>query len=110
MVEERRFLCKECRNIFVMSTVESRSSDRKPGCPKCESSNVIEAPAWSPLGSGANIFEDSNWKYECQRCKHVFKMPIPKSPTEEKGRTCPICSGVHLHLLTAMGAQPLYCG
>jgi DNA-directed RNA polymerase subunit RPC12/RpoP len=100
------FLCKECRNIFSQPS----GGDFAPRCPKCGSPGVMEAPAWSPLGSGANIFEDSTWKYECQECRLTFTLPIPRSPSEEKQRKCIYCGAGHLHLLTAVGAQPLYCG
>jgi ribosomal protein S27AE len=36
-------------------------------------------------------------------------MPIPKSPTEEKQRRCPSCGAEHIHRLTAIGGEPLYC-
>jgi hypothetical protein len=71
---------------------------------------LIEAPAWAPLGSGSNVFDNSAWEYQCQLCRHKFKMPIPKSPSEARGRNCPVCASPHLHLLTDIGAQPLYCG
>jgi Zn finger protein HypA/HybF involved in hydrogenase expression len=112
-VIEKKFLCKTCRNMFV-SFMQSGSPLNKDTvclfCPKCKSGNVEEAPAWAPLGSGQNIFDSSEWKYECQQCRWKFKMAIPKSPTEAKGRICLACGSNHLHLLTDIGAQPLYCG
>ena len=103
-----RILCKQCRNVFDIVTSGS-SSNEKPHCPACESSDTMEAPSWAPLGSGFNIFESNEWEYVCQQCQHVFKMPIPKSPSEDKSRRCPICNSNHLHLLTNAGALPLYC-
>jgi Zn finger protein HypA/HybF involved in hydrogenase expression len=112
-LHEIKFLCKTCRNVFV-SSVQSGSPFNKAIvcliCPQCKSGNVEEAPAWAPLGSGHNIFDSSEWEYECQQCRRKFKMPIPKSPTEAKGRICIACGSHHLQLLTDVGAQPLYCG
>jgi DNA-directed RNA polymerase subunit RPC12/RpoP len=107
---ENRFLCKDCCNVFDLALHGSSSLSAEIRCPACHSNNVTEAPAWAPLGSGKNIFESDTWEYECQQCKHTFKMPIPKSPTEDKSRRCPICNGEHLHLLTGAKALPLYCG
>jgi rRNA maturation endonuclease Nob1 len=104
------FLCKKCRNIFPAPGGEPQPGAGALGCPRCGGLDVVEAPAWSPLGSGANVFEDSAWKYECQACKSIFSLPVPRSPSEEKRRTCISCGSGHLHLLTAIGAQPLYCG
>ena len=49
-------------------------------CPVCGADDIVEAPAWAPLGAGWNIFEGNEWEYECQECRHTFKMPIPGSP------------------------------
>ena len=35
---------------------------------------------------------------------------IPKSPAEEKERSCPSCGAKHIHSLTTAGGAPLYCG
>ena len=105
---KRRFLCKTCRNVFDSpDTDNNRDIDIK--CPSCCGTDVMEAPAWAPLDSGRNIFQSNEWEYECQQCKHKFKMPIPKSPSEDKSRRCPACGGSHLHLLTGEKALPLYC-
>jgi Zn finger protein HypA/HybF involved in hydrogenase expression len=109
-VEEHTFFCRQCRNIFQSASQPGSHSFGKGNCPRCKSPDTIEAPAWAPLGSGQNIFEGSEWEYRCQQCLHKFKLPIPKSPSEEKVRTCPACGGSHLHRITDLGAQPLYCG
>jgi rRNA maturation endonuclease Nob1 len=110
MAEEYTLLCKQCRNVFKSALQPGSSVDGKVCCPKCQGLVVIEAPVWAPLGSGSNIFEDSTWEYQCQQCRHTFKLPIPRSPSEDKNRRCPSCGGGHLHLITDIGAQPLYCG
>jgi DNA-directed RNA polymerase subunit RPC12/RpoP len=107
---ETRFLCKQCRHVFDLAKPGDSDLDNKIHCPACGSSDVIEAPTWAPLGSGWNIFESTSWEYECQQCKHTFKLPIPKSPEEDKNRRCPICNSGHLHLLIDNVATPLYCG
>ena len=110
MLDQSRYLCKVCRNIFITMIQDKRLIDKVERCPHCGSSQVMKAPPWAPFGSGFNIFEGSTWKYECQQCGHKFEMPIPKSPTENKDRKCPECGQGHLHLLTEIGALPLYCG
>jgi DNA-directed RNA polymerase subunit RPC12/RpoP len=105
-----RFLCRECRCVFDMRIAEESPEGTPVHCQMCDSADVIEAPAWAPLGSGSNIFDSDVWKYKCQQCDSTFTLPIPRSPTEGEARTCPFCDGRHLHLLTAAGALPLYCG
>jgi DNA-directed RNA polymerase subunit RPC12/RpoP len=105
-----RFLCKRCRHVFDVEIPDGSFKGEEIHCPVCESLHVMEAPAWAPLGSGFNIFEDDTWEYQCQECKKTFKLPIPKSPAEEKSRRCIACNSSHLHLLTGTGALPLYCG
>jgi Zn finger protein HypA/HybF involved in hydrogenase expression len=107
---KRRFLCKKCWNIFDLSDVDDSSSNLEIRCPKCCSADITEAPPWAPLDSGRNIFESDVWQYECQQCLHKFKMPIPKSPAEDKSRKCPACHSDHLHLITGAKTLPLYCG
>ena len=107
---ERRFLCKKCRNVFDIAISESASPGAGIHCPLCCGTDVTEAPAWAPLGSGFNIFENDTWEYQCQECKNTFKLPVPKSPEEGKTRICLFCSSNHLHLMTDTGAIPLYCG
>jgi len=107
---ERRFLCKRCRYVFDMEIPGDSSRRTEVRCQKCDSADVMEAPAWAPLGSGSNIFENDIWEYQCQQCRNTFKLPIPKSPEEDKGRRCLFCNSAHLHLLTGAGAMPLYCG
>lgn len=107
---ERRFLCRQCQYVFDTAISGSPSSGSDIHCPACRSADVTEAPPWAPLGSGLNIFESDTWEYECQQCQHKFKMPIPRSPAEDRGRRCPLCDSGHLHLLTGKKALPLYCG
>lgn len=107
---EYTLICSQCRNIFKSDRQPGSSPDKKMCCPKCGSREVAEAPVWAPLGSGLNIFDGSEWEYECQECHKKFKMPIPKSPTEEKDRRCQYCGAGHIHRLTGVGGQPLYCG
>ena len=109
-MERKTLLCRQCRNVFRSRVESSVSIGLEPRCPRCGSAGIEEAPPWAPLGSGFNIFDDSTWEYECQQCKNKFKMPIPKSPSEEKARTCLLCHSSHLHLLTIKGGEPLYCG
>ena len=109
MSSERTYLCKQCRNLFKIIS-PGGSQPEKISCPRCGNTIIEEAPCWAPLGSGINIFESSEWEYECQQCHANFKLPIPRSPTEEKQRRCPHCGAGHLHRLTVAGGQPLYCG
>jgi len=106
----KRFLCKNCRLVFDVTESDCSPADTKVQCTKCGSFDVIEAPMWAPLNSGSNIFEDNEWEYECQQCKHTFKLPIPTSPSEDKSRRCPACNGEHLHRLMNAMALPIYCG
>lgn len=107
---EKRFVCRACRNVFDHPIFGD--GPRWPGiaCPACGSDDVNEAPPWAPLGSGWNIFEGNEWEYECQACRHTFKLPIPKSPAEEQARRCPECHSRHLHRFTGGKALPLHCG
>ena len=107
---EERFLCKHCRHVFDQAITGGASLDEQLHCAKCGSVDVIEAPAWAPLGSGMNVFDNDTWEYECQECQQTFKMPIPRSPSESKSRTCPACRSSHLHVLNNMESLPLYCG
>lgn len=110
MVEESTLLCRQCRNVFRLSPQNRVSMIRETHCPQCGSTRLEEAPAWAPLGSGSNIFDSSEWEYECQQCRNKFKMPIPKSPSEERERKCSACGAGHIHRLTVTGGEPLYCG
>ena len=105
-----RFLCKQCRHVFDSEISNGSSLNQEVYCPACGNSDVMEAPAWAPLDSGWNIFESNEWEYECQECKHTFKLPIPQSPAEGESRKCPVCNSGHLHLLTGGKALPLHCG
>ena len=102
---ERIYLCHQCQNIF-------KSGDASPGaatCPRCGGSQTEILPSWVPDGSGLNDGSPM-WEYECQQCKHVFKRPVPDSPSQEKNMKCPECGHGHIHRLTAIGGEPLYCG
>ena len=107
---KRRFLCKKCRNVFDLEVASDSTRGTEVRCLKCGSSEVMETPTWAPLDSGWNIFESSEWEYECQDCKRTFKMPVPKTPAEDESRKCPYCGSSHLHLLTGGKALPLHCG
>jgi Zn finger protein HypA/HybF involved in hydrogenase expression len=107
---EQRFLCKKCWLVFDKSAAGDGSPGKEITCPQCRSANVMEAPAWVPLDSGSNIITGNEWSYECQDCKYRFRMPIPKSPEEDKSRKCPGCQSGHLHLITGSKSLPLYCG
>jgi Zn finger protein HypA/HybF involved in hydrogenase expression len=107
---KRRFLCKQCRYVFDAEAPGDSFAGQEVRCPSCRGDDVMEAPTWAPLGSGLNIFENDTWEYQCQECKTTFRLPIPKSPTEDKSRRCVSCQSQHLHLLTGAGALPLYCG
>lgn len=106
---DRRFMCKKCWHLFDVS-ISDDSSEAKIHCPECCSTQVMEAPPWAPLGAGKNIFDLDTWDYECQNCKYRFRMPIPKSPSENKSRQCPKCKSGHLHLIVGEKGLPLYCG
>jgi rRNA maturation endonuclease Nob1 len=106
-MEEHTLLCKKCRHIFKLPGALLNDI---LSCPQCGVPDIVEAPPWAPLGSGMNIFDDSLWEYECQQCQNKFKLPIPQSPAEEKSRKCPSCCSDHIHRLTAVGGEPLYCG
>ena len=107
---EKRFLCRVCRHVFDIRVLENGLTVQAIICPACGAKDITEAPAWAPLGSGWNIFEGNEWEYECQECRHTFKMPIPRSPAEEKARRCPACESGHLHRFTGGKALPLHCG
>jgi Zn finger protein HypA/HybF involved in hydrogenase expression len=106
---EHRFLCKKCWHVFD-ATIPDSSTNVEIHCPACHHTDVMEAPPWVPLDSGKNIFSGNEWSYECQDCKYRFRMPIPKSPLEDKSRKCPSCKSGHLHLVTGAKTLPLYCG
>jgi Zn finger protein HypA/HybF involved in hydrogenase expression len=107
---KRRFLCRKCRYVFDVEVPGGSLIDNEVKCPFCQGSDIMAAPTWAPLGSGLNIFENDAWEYQCQECKTTFRLPIPKSPAEDKSRKCLSCNSEHLHLLTGAGALPLYCG
>ena len=107
---KQRFLCKKCRHIFDVEVSNDAAVTTEVLCPGCASSEVMDAPTWAPLGAGLNVFENDTWDYQCQQCKKSFKLPIPKSPTEEKSRKCIYCFSANIQRLTGTGTMPLYCG
>lgn len=104
---EHLYLCHQCQNVFKSPVPGDSPQEIEAKCPRCGSTHVEELPSWAPIG----FTEGSpTWEYECQLCKHVFKLPVPGSPSQEKGIKCPACEGGHIHRLTAIGGEPLYCG
>ena len=102
------YLCHQCRNIFKLPMACSITPEKKEvKCPECGSFDVEEMSQWGPIGFTEN---PSMWEYECQLCKNAFKLPIPSSPSQEKEIKCPACGGGHIHRLTEIGGEPLYCG
>ena len=104
------YLCQQCRNIFTLPmtcNILPQEEKEEVICPGCGSVNVEELPSWAPIG-----FTEGSlmWEYECQQCQSVFMLPIPTSPSQEKEIKCPTCGGGHIHRLTSVGGQPLYCG
>jgi DNA-directed RNA polymerase subunit RPC12/RpoP len=108
-MEECAYLCRQCRNVFRWSVPEESSLAKEARCPGCGSSDIEEMPSWAPIGS--NLSEGPVvWECACQQCQNVFELPVPSSPSEEKGIRCPACGGGHIHRLTPTGVEPLYCG
>ena len=110
MEKSTTFFCRQCKNIFRLPVSTGPPLNREVRCSLCESLDVEESPAWAPLGSGTNIFFESEWEYECRECHFQFKMPIPASPSEDKERKCPVCFNQHIDKLNFIGGEPLYCG
>jgi DNA-directed RNA polymerase subunit RPC12/RpoP len=100
---ENMYLCHQCGNIFRLLP------DNGNNCPQCGSSQTRELPSWVPMGSDLSEGQ-TKWHYECQQCKKKFELPVPSSPSQEKGIKCPACKGSHIHRLTLSGYEPLYCG
>jgi putative FmdB family regulatory protein len=106
---ENTYSCRQCHYVFKLSVGDISVKDGKASCPKCGSDSVNALPAWEPLG--ANLSETTYmWEYECQQCRHTFKMPVPTSPSQEKEITCPACGNKQVHRLTVIDGAPLYCG
>jgi DNA-directed RNA polymerase subunit RPC12/RpoP len=107
-MQEQNLLCHRCGHIFRLMRSDHASTGQTI-CPSCGGGDFRILPSWEPLGS--NLAEASDaWEYECQNCSRKFKQPVPGSPLEEKNITCPYCEGRHIHRLTALGYEPLYCG
>ena len=106
---DNNYLCHKCGNIFRITADACSLSPATVECPRCGSSETRELTQWVPLGSDLSdaLLE---WEYECQHCRHKFKLPVPGSPAEEKNIKCPACDDMHIHRLTAAGYEPLYCG
>jgi len=45
------------------------------------------------------------WQYRCRDCGHEFTMPVPKGPTEEKGRTCPECGSGNIEVVNVKASE-----
>ena len=103
------YLCHRCGNIFRLTLDTSPTTDKKPPCPQCGESSTRELPSWVPAGSDLD-HAPAEWDYECQDCQEKFKLPVPRSPSQEKNIICPTCRGTHIHRLTPAGYEPLYCG
>ncbi|OGO23545.1 MAG: hypothetical protein A2144_11130 [Chloroflexi bacterium RBG_16_50_9] len=108
-MEDYTYLCHQCQNVFRLPATQNGTAEKVKKCPKCSSTQIEELPSWAPIG--ANLSEGPPvWECECQQCQKVFKLPVPGSPSREKEIACPACGGRHIHRLTPMGAEPLYCG
>ena len=108
LIKDGVYLCRQCHSISKLS-ISDTSPENEVKCDTCGSPDIVELPSWAPLGS--NLYQDSNeWEYECQHCKNVFKMPVPSYPSQEKEIKCPECGEGHIHRLTPIGGEPLYCG
>ena len=105
---EKTYSCNHCKNLFKLPLVCSITPEKKEiKCPKCGSFNIDEMPFWGPMNFTEPLLM---WEYECQECHHTFKLPVPNSPSQEKEIKCPECGGGHIHRLTKIGGEPLYCG
>jgi DNA-directed RNA polymerase subunit RPC12/RpoP len=109
MMRERLYLCHHCGSIFRSTADVSNPPGTRPPCPHCGDSQIRELPSWVPAGSDLN-HAPAAWEYECQVCRERFKLPIPRSPSQEKNISCPVCCATHIHRLTPAGYEPLYCG
>jgi DNA-directed RNA polymerase subunit RPC12/RpoP len=103
------YFCQRCGNLFRLPPDSSHLPEKELRCPQCRDSQIRELPSWVPLGSDLDN-APAAWDYECQGCRERFKLPVPASPSQEKGITCPACDGRHIHRLTPVGYEPLYCG
>ena len=105
---DNTYLCNQCRNVFKLPLTCSITPEKKEvKCPECGSSHIEEMPSWGPINFNAPSLV---WEYECQACHYAFELPVPSSPSQEKEIKCPRCGGGHIHRLTAIGGEPLYCG
>ena len=108
-MSESLYRCQQCGNVFKVPASCSISPERETKCPGCGSPLTEALPSWAPADSGL-LEAESVWEYQCQDCQHTFKLPVPGSPAEAKAVRCPECGGGHLHRMTPVGSQPLYCG
>jgi DNA-directed RNA polymerase subunit RPC12/RpoP len=106
---ENIYLCQRCGDIYRPSPDKPLDADKNPECPKCGNSQVRRLPSWVPTGADLEHFPNE-WEYECQDCHKRFMRPVPASPSQEGTTTCPACHNNHIHRVTQMGLEPLYCG
>ncbi|MBN1692191.1 MAG: hypothetical protein JW845_01380 [Dehalococcoidales bacterium] len=46
-----------------------------------------------------------DWRYRCKQCKHVFLMPAPKGPSEEKNRKCTKCGSAEIERIDLVTSE-----
>ena len=103
------FKCCKCQKIFKVPEPSAPSPPEKVKCPECGNPYTESIPSWMPIGLIS--YEDQPlWEYECQQCQHVFKLPVPSSPSQEEEIRCPRCDGDHIHRLTMFRHEPLHTG
>src|SRR4030067_436670 len=108
-MQEENILCHCCGNIFRLTIGRNVAAVKQITCPACSGTDLRVLPSWEPLGS--DISETAlKWRYECQTCLRKFELPVPNSPSQEGNIHCPDCNNGHIHRLTVLGYEPLYCG
>lgn len=83
---------------------------KQANAPERAGGYIIGLPSWVP--SGLDLYKGpAMWEYECQECKTAFKLPVPKSPSDEKYIKCTRCGSANIKRLTALiGEASPYCG
>ena len=46
-----------------------------------------------------------DWHYVCLACKTEFTLPVPKGPSDEKGRACPRCKSVNIERIKTVKSE-----